>query len=193
MNEHQKRQTKFSAWYFVGALMLVFLLQSLVIEPLITGRQEVSYDQFRQHLADKSITEVTIQPERIHYKIKDEEGEEKLHNVVRVEDADLTDELLAAGAEFRATPPSGGAFSSLFGWLLPLLPLVLIWYFIIMRMGQGAGNILTMGKSKAREIETLQKWEPPCPKASCWLGRREPARRCWPRRQLERRACLFSP
>jgi cell division protease FtsH len=129
------------------------LLQHFVFGPMLTGQQEVSYDQFRKHLADKAITEVTIKEERIYYKIKDKKGEEAVHNVVRLDDPELTDELLAADVTFQATPPSSGGMSSVLGWILPLLPLVLIWYFVFKRMGQGAGNILSMGKSKAREIE----------------------------------------
>ena len=153
MNETQKLQTKFSAWYFLAAIALLMLLQHFVFGPMLTGQQEVSYDQFRKHLADKAITEVTIKEERIYYKIKDKKGEEAVHNVVRLDDPELTDELLTADVTFQATPPSSGGMSSVLGWILPLLPLVLIWYFVFKRMGQGAGNILSMGKSKAREIE----------------------------------------
>ena len=72
MNNLQKKQTQFSAWYFLGAILLLFLFQSAIVGPLITGRQEVSYDQFRQHLADGSIMEATIEPERIIYVITNE-------------------------------------------------------------------------------------------------------------------------
>jgi cell division protease FtsH len=36
---------------------------------------------------------------------------------------------------------------------LLLLPLVLIWYLVFNRLGKGPGNILSMGKSRATEIE----------------------------------------
>jgi ATP-dependent Zn protease len=77
---------------------------------MMTGQQEVSYDQFRQHLADKAITEVTIREERIYYKLKDENDEEAVHNVVRLDDPDLTKKLLAADVKFEASPPSGAAW-----------------------------------------------------------------------------------
>jgi cell division protease FtsH len=154
MDEKQKLRTKFSVWYFVGAIALLVVFQNLIYGPMVTSRQEVTYDEFRKHLSDKQITEVTIKTDRIFYKQKDEANKESVHNVVRLDDPELTKELLAAGADFKATPPSGGGWSSLFGWIVPMLPLVLIWYFVFQRMGKGGpGNILSMGKSKAREIE----------------------------------------
>ncbi len=153
MDQRKKLQTKFSVWYFLVTMLVLLALQSWVIGPWITGREEVSYDEFRQHLADQQINEVTIKEERIFYQLKEQDGKEAVHNVVRLDDPKLTEELLAADVKFMATPPSGGGFASLFGWLLPLLPLVLIWYLVFNRLGKGAGNILSMGKSKAREIE----------------------------------------
>jgi cell division protease FtsH len=153
MNQQQKLQTKFSIWYFIGAIALLFLLQDFVIGPLVTGNQEVSYDEFRKHLADKKITEVNIKEERIVYKIREDDGDAAVHNVVRLDDPNLTEELLACEVKFMAEPPSSGGLTSIFGWVLPLLPLLLIWYLVFRRMGKGPGNILSMGKSRATEIE----------------------------------------
>jgi cell division protease FtsH len=153
MDEKQWLRTRFSVWYFVAAIALLVVFRTLIYGPMLTSRQEVTYDEFRKHLSEKQITEVTIKDDRIYYKQKDEADKESVHNVVRLDDPELTKELLAAGTEFKATPPSGGGWSSLFGWIVPLLPLLLIWYFVFQRMGKGPGNILSMGKSKAREIE----------------------------------------
>ena len=138
MNNLQKKQTKFSAWYFLAAMLLVFLFQSVVTGPLMTGQQEVSYDEFREHLEKGLIKEATLEPERIVYTMDGDEGEEVVHNVVRLEDDKLTGELLAADVKFQATPASGGAFSQLLGWIVPLLPLALIWFLIFKQMGKGA-------------------------------------------------------
>lgn len=153
MNEKQKLQTKFSVGYFLVAALLLFLFQTLIYGPLVTGRQEVTYDEFRQHLKERAIAEVTIEPERIYYKVKEASGAETDRNVVRLEDPELTAELLASDVAFKASPPSGGGLTQLLGWVLPIVPLLVIWYFLFQRMGKGAGNILSMGKSKAREIE----------------------------------------
>jgi cell division protease FtsH len=70
-----------------------------------------------------------------------------------VEDPDLIDRLLDAGVTFRAEPPSSGVVTTLLGWVIPLLPLALIWFFVFRRMGQGGGaGVMSIGKSRAQEI-----------------------------------------
>jgi len=40
----------------------------------------------------------------------------------------------------------------LLGWVIPLLPLALIWYFGLRRMGQAGADVMSIGKGKAKEI-----------------------------------------
>jgi cell division protease FtsH len=71
---------------------------------------------------------------------------------VPVEDPDLIKNLIAAGVEFSAQPPANNVLANLLGWILPFLPLALIWYLSYRRMGQGGMGVMSIGKSKAREI-----------------------------------------
>ncbi len=75
-----------------------------------------------------------------------------MYNVVAIEDPDLTEDLLAAGVTFRAEAPANNLLVTLLSWMIPLLPLLIIWYFIFRRMGANSANVLSVGKSKAREI-----------------------------------------
>ena len=153
MNKLRLKQTRFSVWYVALALFAVWGLRSCVLDPLAEKKQEVSYDQFRSDLAKDRIQTVTI-GERITYTTKDgEDGEEEVHNTVPTDDPKLVETLLERGVEFQAEPATDSSGSGLFGWLLPLLPLILIWWFLMRRMGKGgAGGILSVGKSKAVEI-----------------------------------------
>lgn len=76
----------------------------------------------------------------------------EVYNVVAVEDPELTADLLAAGVTFSAEAPSNNILVTLLAWILPFLPLLLIWYFLFRRMRNAGGNVLSVGKSKAREI-----------------------------------------
>jgi len=157
MDSDQKLKARFSLIYVVGALLAVLLLQEYVIGPMKAGEEEVPYSQFRQDLATGAIAEVTVEPERILYTLTepgDDTGEEvKTRKVVRIEDDDLVEELVDAGVEFEARAQSKSLLESLFGWILPVLPFVVIWWFLMKRMGKGgAGGMLSIGKSKATEI-----------------------------------------
>ena len=156
MDSRQKLQARFSLIYVVGAILAVLLLQEYLIAPMMAGEEEVPYSRFRQDLATGAIAEVSVEPERIVYTMS-ESGEEageavKTRKAVRIEDEDLVGELVEAGVEFQARAPTKGLLESLFGWILPVLPFVVIWWFLMKRMGKGAGGMLSIGKSKATEI-----------------------------------------
>jgi cell division protease FtsH len=38
------------------------------------------------------------------------------------------------------------------GWLIPLIPFALLWFFISRRVGQGGAGVMSIGKSRAEEI-----------------------------------------
>ena len=156
MDSRQKLKARFSLIYVVGAILAVLILQEYLIGPMTASEEEVPYSQFRQDLASGAIGEVTVEPERIVYTMS-ESGEEadetvKTRKAVRIEDEDLVEELVKAGVEFQARAPTKGLLGSLFGWIVPVLPFVVIWWFLMKRMGKGGGGMLSIGKSKATEI-----------------------------------------
>lgn len=179
MNKKQEKRARFSITYFLVAFLLILLFQELIFQPMILDRQEVSYSQFREDIADNLVTDVTFTEERIFYSVDVEQWsdlrvedtaaadleaqrdlldtlldqqEELVFNTIAVEDPDLVQDLLAADVNFSARAPSTGFFTSLLGWVLPFLPLALIWFFMFRRMGQGNQMAMSIGKSNAREI-----------------------------------------
>ena len=153
MNKMRLKQTRFSIWYVVIALALVWGLRSCVLDPMAEKKQEVSYDVFREDLKEGRIESVEI-GDRIRYERKAEgDGEATIHNTLPVDDKNLVPELLSKGVEFRAVPTADPGSGSAVGWLIFLLPLALIWWLMIRRMAKGGpGGMLSVGKSKAREI-----------------------------------------
>lgn len=171
MDEKQRKRVGFSIGYFLLALLGLWLLQAFFIQPFIINQTEVPYSQFRQDLAEGRIDTVTFSGDRIIYSccreggtapdaeaIGESEPESgvteplQVYNVVAIEDPELTEDLLAAGVTFRAEPPANNTLVTLLAWVLPFLPLLLIWYFIFRRMGANSANVLSIGKSRAREI-----------------------------------------
>jgi cell division protease FtsH len=165
MNEKppHRKQIRFSILYFIIALIGIWLFQTLVYQPLLISEEEVSYNTFRAELAQGYIKEVTIGSSRIYFTIyatsdtaapknlpKDIAG--KSYNAVAVKDDQLVPDLLKAGVTFRAQPPPSGLLSTLLSWGIPLALIALIWYVLFRRMGQGGGNILSIGKTKAHSI-----------------------------------------
>ncbi|GBG56977.1 ATP-dependent zinc metalloprotease FtsH [Sporomusaceae bacterium FL31] len=149
-----KKQRSFSAWYFIIAILATWLFNDLIYKPFIIRETEVSYNVFLQNLNENKINEVILNGDRIVFTLKATDSQkETVANVVAVNDPTLIDRLVAAGVVFSAQAPTKSLFSTLLGWILPLLPLLLIWYFVFKRMGGGGPSAMSLGKSKAHEIQ----------------------------------------
>lgn len=148
-----KKQRNFSTWYLLIALMAAWIFNDFVYKPFIIRETEVSYNVFLQNLNENKIDTVILNGDRIVFTLKATDAQpETVANVVAVSDPELIKRLVAAGVVFSAQAPTKSLFATLLGWILPLLPLLLIWYFIFSRMG-GGGNAMSLGKSKAHEIQ----------------------------------------
>lgn len=149
------RKRTFSTGYLLLALIVAWLFNDFVYKPLIIREAEVSYDVFIKNLNENNVGQVLLSSDRIIFTLKAmDEQQESAANVVAVNDPDLVDRLVKAGVPFSAQPQTKSLFSSLLGWFLPLLPLALLWYFLLKRMGGGMGsNAMSLGQSKAHEIQ----------------------------------------
>ncbi len=149
---------QFLFWYLLLALWLLFLWQSSF------GRTEVRqipYSEFKEFLAKGEVVEAAIGQNEIRGVIELKSGTtqpttEKLPDkfnfrTVRVEDPKLTEELHAAGVQFKGVLPSKvGEF--IWAWIFPLGLIVLLW-FGLSRFLRGAGSqVMTIGKSRARIV-----------------------------------------
>jgi len=153
MDKRQKKQMQFSSAYLLIAVLVAWVFQSLIFQPLVTRWSEVSYSQFVEELGTGTIGTVQLTEDRILYELKPEEDSSKVYNVVRVDDQDLIDRLVASGVEFSGEAPSNALLPTLLGWIIPMLPLLAIWYFGMRRMGQSGSGVMSIGKSKAKEIQ----------------------------------------
>ena len=161
LDNKQRKQVRFSAWFFVVALVLATVFRTFLYTPYVMQVQEVPYSEFREQLAAGNIKEVTLDVDKIYYTccetVTDGNANEvdQQFSTIRVEDPALIDDLLAAGVIFSAEDQSESFLTTILGWALTILPLVAIWYFAFRRMGQlggGGAGVMSVGKSKAREI-----------------------------------------
>lgn len=149
-----KKQRNFSTWYLLGALLLAWLFNDMIYKPFIIRETEVSYNVFLKDLQEGKVDTVVLSGDRIIFSLKAAENrQESAANTVLVNDPALIDRLIASGVTFSAQAQTKGLAASLLGWVLPLLPLMLIWYFLFKRMGGAGNNAMSLGQSKAREIE----------------------------------------
>ena len=155
MDKQQSKKVGFSAIYLLVAILIAGLFQQLIFRPLVIRWTEVPYSQFLQQLEAGEIAEVQLTEDRILYTCCEDaaaESQGKTHNVVRVDDPDLIQRLVDSGVTFSSEAPTNTFLASLLGWIIPLIPLGLIWYFGLRRMGQAGAGVMSIGKSRAKEI-----------------------------------------
>jgi len=162
-----QKQTQFSLlWYLILAFMVAATLQNYLASP---REAQLPYSDFKQLLKDGAVQAVTIGQQQIHGTLslsqtlpsglsrnsRDELG--KLgagnHGFVtnRVEDPDLVKELGQANVKYQGKAESHW-LASLLSWILPLFIFILIWSFMLRRMGGAGGGtgLLSIGKSRAK-------------------------------------------
>jgi cell division protease FtsH len=159
----QARQQHFTIWYFVAALLTLFLVQALVLAPHV---ENLSYSEFKSLVAKDKVSNLVLGKQVITGALAADglEGllpKEKLdelkrygggvHRFVaaRVDDPGLVAELEAAHVTFTGSVENTW-LTALLSWVVPALVFVGLWAFLMRRMGNAQSGLLAIGKSRAR-------------------------------------------
>jgi cell division protease FtsH len=144
------KQHQWNIWYFIGAVLLLALFQSIwttwrTVEP-------IPYSEFLKLLDQKQIVELTVHQEQITGQLKEPINGRQFFVTNRVEPA-LAEQIEKSGAKFTGSVENS-FLSSLLSWIMPVLFFVGIWYFVFRRFAerQGIGGLINVGKSKARVL-----------------------------------------
>ncbi|MBQ7592962.1 MAG: ATP-dependent zinc metalloprotease FtsH [Synergistaceae bacterium] len=164
---------KFSAWYFLIAIIAAWLFAEYVYKPYTESKSEVPYSEFLADLESRTIENVDISDSRIIYALKDNTSPDKrpivggviftnkksrqqpgnIKSVVRLPDPFLIIRLSSADVKFGGIAQRDSIMDLFMGILLPMLPLIIIWYLIFRNMRGGSGGIFSFGKSRAKELQ----------------------------------------
>jgi cell division protease FtsH len=138
----------FSIWYFLMAFFLFTYLQQSFFSSKV---ETIPYSQFKQYIAEGTLSKVTIGPENIKGTIKssgDKPGQDQEFTTVRVNDPDLVKDLDDHKVNYSGHYESK-FLSSLLSWVIPIGIFFLIWRFAMKKMGPGMG-VMSFAKSKAK-------------------------------------------
>lgn len=160
---HDQRQ-HFSLWYFAFAMAFIFVLQVLFFSRPV---ESFAYSDFEALLHSGKIREVVIQddslsgvadlrgaeailPAEVWKRVPRDNLGEQAFVTARVPDTNLVADLQASKIRFSGQIENRW-LATLLGWVAPAIVFVLIWSFLIRRMGGGPmGNLMEIGKSKAK-------------------------------------------
>ncbi len=146
------KKTRFSIVYVLIAFAVLTLLQFLLAPKV----QSVSYSRFKSYISDGTIKSVVVSSRSLrgYAKVQEDQREPLFASLVyttpRIEDKDLVKFLEEKEVEIIAENENT-FFMSLLSWVVPALVLGGVWFWIMKKMGQGAG-IMTIGKNKAKIV-----------------------------------------
>ena len=144
-----EKQHKFSIWYVLLGIWIVFIIQNALSSYLAI--KTIPYSEFLDLLKEKKVTEVAISANQIQGKMLVDDRDPtktEMFKTVRV-DPDLSELLKQHNVIFKGQLEST-FLRNLFSWVFPLFLFIGIWYFLMKRMtGQQAG-FMTLGKNKAK-------------------------------------------
>ncbi len=158
----QNRQRRFSALYFLIAVLLLTLFHYTG-----TGHTpaELSYSEFKTLLKANRLAEVTVDREELRGTVTAGDIQnllpaERIHELhwegeaarqfitVRIEDPNLAAELDAAKLPYRGQRENAW-LALLLSWVMPAAIFVGLWALLLRRAGAGSG-LLEIGKSRAK-------------------------------------------
>jgi cell division protease FtsH len=126
---------------------MAFLLFTYLQQYFISAKVEtIPYSQFKQYMAEGTLSKLTIGPENINGTIRGEPGQK--FTTVRVNDPGLVKDLDGYGVSYSGHYESK-FLSTVLSYVIPLAIFLLIWRFAMKRMGPGMG-VMSFSKSKAR-------------------------------------------
>ena len=154
MQEVKKPSRRPLICYYLAALLILMLL-NMTFFPAVLEKpvQDVTYDQFMSMTYDKNVGQVEIEGDEITFTDK---AAENIYRTTVTDDPGRTDRLFESGAQFQELDTQPGLLTSiLVGWVLPLLPFLLIGYFLNRRMKKamgGDGMMFGMGGGSGAKV-----------------------------------------
>ena len=154
MQEVKKPSRRPLICYYLAALLILMLL-NMTFFPAVLEKpvQDVTYDQFMSMTYDKNVGQVEIEGDELTFTDK---AAENIYRTTVTDDPGRTDRLFESGAQFQEIDTQPGLLTSiLVGWVLPLLPFLLIGYFLNRRMKKamgGDGMMFGMGGGSGAKV-----------------------------------------
>ena len=140
-----EKHHKFSIWYVLLGIWFVLILNNLIAQSI--GPTRLAYSEFLNKLKDDKVREIAIGEQTISGTFIDDQGKEASFTTVKV-NPDLAKELEGHNIKFRGEIEST-FFRNLLSWVIPIFLFVGVWYFMMKRMGPGAG-VMQFGSSRAK-------------------------------------------
>ena len=143
-----RRKFQFSFWYFLMALLIFSLIQDYIIA---RKTDVIPYSEFKHYVIVDKVKNLLLKQDEITGVLtEDSKGRKDQRFVtVRVDDPELVKLLDTKKISYTGYYESKW-LATLLSWILPLVFFILIWRFLMGRMGGGPQGVLSVGKARAK-------------------------------------------
>jgi len=141
------KKAQFNFWYFVAALLGLFLLQALFTQ--MADVQVLPYSKFKELAKERQVENLVVTEHLIRGTVKDDSGSHEF--VTNRVDPAVASEFEQMGLNF-----TGGTESNLLrdiiSWVAPVVVFFGLWFLLFRKIAekQGLGGFMTIGKSRAK-------------------------------------------
>jgi cell division protease FtsH len=161
-----RKQFKFSLWYFLLMLLGLFVFNTVLLRPKIDS---IDYSAFKSKIESGAIARVEISDKYLtgfsltkaqldaveKAKTEDKKPAETLvtYRAVRTADPDLFPLLDKKGVEYYAVAPENKSWlMTVLAWVLPIVLMVGFWNFLSRRIGQAGQGVMSFGANRAKLV-----------------------------------------
>lgn len=137
---------------FIIFWVLIFSAAVMMMNSAREKQQTVDfeYSQFKQHIKSGDVSKVTVSENLIKGEFKDSEGNLKKFKVIPMDDPNLIKDLEASNVASFSGAEKGGILTPLLVSWLPLIVMILIFFWLMKSMTGGNKQAMSFGKSKAK-------------------------------------------
>src|SRR5215208_7189081 len=152
-----KKETKYHAWYWVAAIVVIMVIQGIFAA--YTQIAQIPYSDFQDELKAGKIGEVRVSGNYIQGRLKAPDPDGRTEFITTRVDPEMAQELGKYDVKFAGAIEST-FLRDLLSWVIPIGLFFGIWYFMYRRFANqaGFGGLMSVGRSKAKiYVETDTK------------------------------------
>lgn len=159
--KEQKSPKKPLIYYYAIVLLVIMIINTLVMPAMMKNQiSSVDYGTFLTDIESGNINTIEIQDKQIAYKIKGEDGKDKICVTGIMNDPKLIDRLEEAGVKNygKVIPKENSFLLTILSWIVPIFIFIFIGQMMsrLLMKKMGGGNAMTFGKSNAKVYVSAQ-------------------------------------
>jgi cell division protease FtsH len=161
-----RKQFRFSMWYFLITLITIYLINSIFLRPKI---ETIDYSAFKTKIDSGEIHRVEIDVKYLNgfawtkaQMVKYDSTRlslgklaevPKTYRTVRIVDPDLIRLMDMKGIEYYGVIPENNSWlSTLLSWVFPVILMVLVWTYVSKQIGKTGQGVMSFGANKAKLV-----------------------------------------